>query len=59
VSARDAEALAEALLDAHPDAEPYEVTGDDLAAWAAALGADPRDDALLAAAVVAWEARRA
>jgi Fe-S-cluster formation regulator IscX/YfhJ len=55
---RDPEALAEALLSAHPDAEPYEVTADDLVRWVAGLGGDPSDDRLMAAAVVAWEARR-
>jgi hypothetical protein len=38
-----------------PDAEPFEVDPDDLAAAVAAAGADPGDDALVAAALVAWE----
>ena len=38
-----------------PDDEPFEVDPDDLAAAVAAAGADPADDALVAAALVAWE----
>ena len=44
-----------ALREALPDAEPFEVHADDLAAAVAAAGADPGDDALVAAALVAWE----
>jgi hypothetical protein len=51
----DAEALAAALRDALPDAEPFELDPDDLAAAVAAAGADPGDDALVARALVAWE----
>lgn len=39
-----------------PGAEPFEVDADDLAAAIAAAGADPGDDDLVAAALVAWEA---
>lgn len=56
--AADPEALAEALLDRHPDAEPYETPPDLLGAWLREAGADPDDDALVAAALAAWEARR-
>jgi hypothetical protein len=45
-----------ALREALPDDEPFEVAPDDLAAAVAAAGADPRDDALVASALVAWEA---
>jgi hypothetical protein len=38
-----------------PGAEPLEVDPGDLAAAVAAAGADPGDDALVAAAIVAWE----
>ena len=39
-----------------PGAEPFEVDPDELAAAVAVAGADPADDALVAAALVAWEA---
>ncbi len=51
----DPEALAHALRTAMPDAEPFEVPAEDLADAVAAAGADPADDALVAAALVAWE----
>jgi len=51
----DPEALAHALRTAMPDAEPFEVPAEDLADAVAAAGADPSDDALVAAALVAWE----
>jgi len=54
----DPELVADALLDAHPDAEPFEVEGDTLEAWFLAVGADPRDEALVSATLRAWEARR-
>jgi len=38
-----------------PEADPFEVDGDHLARAVAAAGADPGDDALVAAALVAWE----
>jgi hypothetical protein len=47
--------LAAALREALPDDEPFEVDADDLAEAVAAAGADPADDALVAAALVAWE----
>ncbi len=50
-----AEALAHALRTALPDADPFEVDADALAHSVAAAGADPADDALVAAALVAWE----
>lgn len=50
-----AEALADALREAHPDAEPLDLDHATLAALIAAHGADPDDDALAAAALVAWE----
>ena len=52
-----AESLADALVDAHPDRDPADVAGDELARWLAALGADPSDADLLAAVAAAWEAR--
>jgi hypothetical protein len=53
---RDPEALAAALREALPEDEPFEVDPDDLAAAVAGAGADPCDDALVAAALVAWDA---
>jgi hypothetical protein len=50
-----AEALAAALRDAFPGAEPFELDHEVLAAAVAAAGADPGDDALVAAALVAWD----
>ena len=54
----DPEAVADALQDAHPDAEPYETPWDLLEIWIGEAGADPADPALVAAALAAWEARR-
>jgi hypothetical protein len=51
----DPEALAAALREALPDGEPFEVGPDELAAAVAGAGADPSDDALVAAALVAWD----
>lgn len=55
----DPELVADALLEAHPDAEPFEVPGPELEEWLRAVGADPRDEPLVNAALRAWEARRA
>ena len=49
------ERLALALREAHPDAEPLELEPDVLAGWLAEIGADPSDDQLVAATLVAWE----
>jgi len=54
----DPELIADALLSAHPDAEPFEVAGSDLAMWLAAVGVVDQDDALIAATLAAWELRR-
>jgi hypothetical protein len=54
----DPELIAEALLAAHPHAEPFEVPGEDLLAWLEGVGAPGDDDALVAAALAAWEIRR-
>ncbi|MFN8108956.1 MAG: hypothetical protein U0Y82_03805 [Thermoleophilia bacterium] len=54
----DPELLADALLEAHPDAEPFEVPADRLAEWVRDAGADPDDDRVMVAALAAWEARR-
>jgi len=54
----DPELVADALLEAHPDAEPFEVEGPVLEAWFLQVGADPGDAALVSAALRAWEARR-
>lgn len=56
---RDPERLAEALLDAHPEAEPYETPWPMLAEWLARAGADPDDDELVVRTLTAWELRRA
>lgn len=50
-----AERAATVLRDAHPDVEPFEVDWPTLAEWVSAAGLDPDDDALVAAALVAWE----
>lgn len=39
-----------------PDAEPFDVDPDTLTRALRDAGADPADDALVAAALVAWEA---
>ena len=49
------ERAATLLRDAHPDVEPFEVDWPTLAEWVIAAGLDPDDDALVAAALVAWE----
>ena len=51
----DPEELGAALREALPGEEPFEVDPDELAAAVTAAGADPGDDALVAAALVAWE----
>ena len=51
----DPEALAELLRAARPDAEPFDLTPDDLHALVAEVGADPDDAALIGAALIAWE----
>jgi hypothetical protein len=48
--------LAAALRAALPEAEPFDLDPDALARAVAAEGVDPDDDALVAAALVAWEA---
>lgn len=55
MTAGDPERLALTLREAHPDAEPLEVDPEVLAGWLADAGADPADDDLVAAALVAWE----
>jgi hypothetical protein len=52
----DPEALAAALRAAHPDREPFEEDATTVREWIAEAGADPDDDDLVAAALVAWEA---
>jgi hypothetical protein len=54
----DPELIADALLSAHPDAEPYEVPGPELERWLADVGAPDDSDALIAATLAAWELRR-
>ncbi len=51
----DPEELGAALREALPGEEPFEVDAETLGAAVAAAGADPGDDALVAAALVAWE----
>ena len=50
------EHLAAMLRAALPEAEPFDLGQAELAAALAAHGADPDDDALVAATLVAWEA---
>lgn len=54
----DPELIADALLSAHPDAEPFEIPAPDLDVWLAGVGAPVGDDALTAATLAAWELRR-
>jgi len=54
----DPELIADALLSAHPDAEPYEIPGPELEVWLADAGVADQDDALIAATLAAWELRR-
>ena len=51
----DPEALAELLLAARPDAEPWDLAPDELDALVAEVGGDPADHELIGRAVVAWE----
>jgi hypothetical protein len=51
----DPEALAELLRAARPDAEPFDLTPDELDAVVAEVGGNPDDAALIGAALVAWE----
>jgi hypothetical protein len=50
-----AERAATVLRQAHPDVEPFEVDWPTLAEWVEQAGIDPENDALVAAALVAWE----
>lgn len=52
------ELIADALVSAHPDAEPFEVPAMQLTEWFAQAGVDPADDALVAETLAAWEVRR-
>lgn len=52
----DAEALAQELRSALPDADPFDLHPDELTRVIADAGGDPGDDALVAAVLVAWEA---
>lgn len=54
----DPELIADALLSAHPDAEPFEIPASDLANWLVDVGAVALDDELVAATLAAWELRR-
>lgn len=51
----DPAALAEALREARPDAEPHEVDPSDLDELVRAAGADPDDHDLVGRALVEWE----
>jgi hypothetical protein len=54
----DPELIADALLSAHPDAEPFEVPGAELETWLTEVGVADQDDALVSATLAAWELRR-
>jgi hypothetical protein len=54
----DPELIADALLSAHPDAEPFEVPGPELETWLTEVGVTDQDDALVSATLAAWELRR-
>lgn len=49
------EQAASALRHAHPHVEPFEVDWPTLSQWFVDAGIDPDDDAMVAAALVAWE----
>lgn len=51
----DPGALAEALREARPDAEPSEIAPDELDDLVRAAGADPADHDLVGRALVEWE----
>jgi hypothetical protein len=51
----DAGALAEALREARPDAEPSDITPDELDDLVRGAGADPDDHDLVGRALVEWE----
>ena len=51
----DPEALAELLRAARPDAEPFDLTPDDLGVLLVEVGAEHEDHAVIGAALVAWE----
>ena len=51
----DPEALAELLRAARPDAEPFDLSHDELDEVVAEVGGDTADHALIGAALVAWE----
>jgi len=55
VTPGEPERLAIALREAHPDAEPLELDPDLLSEWIADAGADPSDERLMTATLVAWE----
>jgi hypothetical protein len=54
----DPELIADALMSAHPDAEPFEVPGPELDDWLRGVGAPIDNEALTAATLAAWEVRR-
>lgn len=51
----DPEALAELLRAARPDAEPFDLTPDDLHSLVVEVGGDPDDPGVIGAALIAWE----
>ncbi len=51
----DAAALAEALREARPDAEPHDLGAEELDALVAEVGGDPSDHDLVGRAIVEWE----
>ncbi|MEI7521156.1 MAG: hypothetical protein WCK40_07400 [Thermoleophilia bacterium] len=51
----DAEALAELLRAALPDAEPFDLGPDELYELVAEVGGDPEAHAVIGEALVAWE----
>lgn len=51
----EAERLAWSLLASLPDEDPFAIDGDTLEGAVRDAGADPADDELVSAALVAWE----
>ncbi len=54
----DPEQIADALIAAHPEWEPFEISDDQVLEWSRDEGLDLSDDQMFAAVMLAWELRR-
>jgi|GEM_PF-3588492 hypothetical protein len=54
----DPEQIADALIAAHPEWEPFEISDDQVLEWSRDEGVDLSDDQIFSAVVLAWELRR-